>query len=50
MKVNAKIMQKLIGIMLVIFPLIPILLYKDGTALVLLAPIGLYAIFTKEIL
>lgn len=43
-----KTLQKLIGLALVILNIIWVLISHDLTAAVLLVPLGLYAIFTKE--
>lgn len=42
------IMQKLMGVALILVSLIPILIENDGTLALLFIPMGLYFIFTKE--
>lgn len=42
------IMQKLMGITLILVSLIPISIEKDGTLALLFVPMGLYLIFTKD--
>lgn len=42
------IMQKLMGVVLILCSIIPILIENDGTVAVLFIPLGLYLIFTKE--
>ena len=41
-------LQKLIGLVVVLASLVPIWLDSDGTAALLLVPIGLYMLFTKK--
>ena len=42
------LIQKLLGVLLVLANVAYILVEKDATASVLLVPMGLYAIFTKD--
>ena len=42
------LMQKLLGVLLILANVAYIILEKDGTSSILLVPMGLYAIFTKD--
>ena len=42
------LMQKLLGVLLILANVAYIIFEKDGTASILLVPMGLYAIFTKD--
>ena len=42
------LMQKLLGVLIILANVAYIILEKDGTASILLVPMGLYAIFTKD--
>ena len=48
-KIKYFVIQKLVGLLLLIVSILSVLISSDGTAAVLLTPIALYTIFTRKL-
>lgn len=43
-----RVKQKLLGIMMIALSIVSCIITKDGTASIILLPIGIFTLFTKE--
>ena len=48
-KIKYFVIQKLMGLLLLIVSILSVLISGDGTAALLLIPIGIYTIFTRKL-